>query len=118
MDKTLTQAELKAMGFSDPWPSNTMTKMVTLRNGHDMAIHVWVTDGIADYMYLSSNKPSTRDVYEKILGIEYQTCTPIPNKELLEEYCLKLTGAPISSFDIKEDPVEKRKAQSFWNKIF
>lgn len=105
------------MGFSEPWPSNTMSKMVELTNGLIISLHVWVDQGIAQYLYFAIPKGVDWQLPYTLLDIKPGDYPKVYNKKDIEVACFCLTGKSIYDFDIKESPEEKRQAMGFWNRL-
>jgi hypothetical protein len=100
MGKSLTQDELKVMGFTDPWPTNTMSKVIPMKHGGTYCLHVWVEKGIADYLYFATDDYPV-GYAQNLLGVGKYEYPKLHSKEQLENYCLILSGKSIYDINIK-----------------
>ncbi len=117
MECTLALSELKLMGFSDPWPSNTMSKLIDFKDGAIVSLHVWVENGLATYVYFGVPKHMNTETPYLLLGIPpYKYPTP-NTKEEIEKICFVLTGKSIYDINIKDNQEEKKEAEKWWNDL-
>lgn len=115
MKREITIEDLKAMGFSDPWPEYTMSKIIpTIRLGI-IAMLISTREGESWYVYFGTGKDvdwedpfkilnETREKFHFLDGSIYPR---VYTKKDVEDICFALTGKSIYNIDIKSNEFTK-----------
>lgn len=119
---------LREMGFSEPCPEYTMSKLIPLKTGEVISLQVWASDD--PYVYFDTLKVVSYKYPYELLGIDYDLyySTPVSKlthslypkvtcKEDVEDICLKLTGKSIYDINIKEPDGLREKLLAINNSI-
>jgi hypothetical protein len=134
-ERTLTRADLKGMGFGDPWPSETMAKLIPTKWGVvELLVYsysspggIWYVYGGGDYYkefleelkeerckYLDESRAHEPGIWNDRETHDYPR---VYTKKDVEDICFKLTGKSIYEIDIKPDPKDKEEGMKFWNEL-